>query len=465
MKLRCLLALMLLAASGSSALADAPAVLPVPAHGVIGVTPARMTADYWIARAPQADDVLMSAAKIAGQNARVLARDPSMHDLSKIPLKLGRQQVRQWITGLSRLPDHVLYDLEGQRVGKAALQDFRAQLDLDAIPDPQDTRYGLIVHRASLRTFPTDTRVFSSSGDTDIDRFQETGVFPGTPVVIAHASRNKKWLFVVSPRYAAWVHADAVAEGDRDVVLGYSQHKHARVVTGAQVRTVFTPEQPQLSQLVLDMGVRIPLATGLDPAAPVNGQSAYTSWTLSLPIRNDDGSLVLKPALLQRIADSRSDYLPMTRGNIIRQAFKFLGERYGWGHMYDGRDCSGFVSEVYRSMGAQMPRNTSAQSVSPALEHQTFGKDDDHAARMRAVNKLQIGDLVYIPGHVMLVIGHVDGKPWVIHDVSGIRYRTADGEMRHVKLNEVSVTPLEPLLYNDHSSFIDHMTSIVRVAR
>ena len=44
----------------------------------------------------------------------------------------------------------------------------------------------------------------------------------------------------------------------------------------------------------------------------------------------------------------------------------FLGERYGWGHRYNGRDCSGFVSEVYQSMGVQLPRNTSDQSVSPA---------------------------------------------------------------------------------------------------
>jgi len=51
--------------------------------------------------------------------------------------------------------------------------------------------------------------------------------------------------------------------------------------------------------------------------------------------------------------------LPFTRANLLRQAFRFLGERYGWGHDYQGRDCSGFVSEVYRSMGVQLPRNTS----------------------------------------------------------------------------------------------------------
>jgi hypothetical protein len=35
--------------------------------------------------------------------------------------------------------------------------------------------------------------------------------------------------------------------------------------------------------------------------------------------------------------------------------------------------------------------------------------------------------------------------------------------MRRVKLNEVSVTPLLPLMFSDDASFVDRMTSIVRV--
>lgn len=439
--------------------------LPLPAHGVIGVDAARLAPEYWVEHARQPDQVLMNKTAIVMQNARVLKRDPSMHDLSAVPQTLTRAQVLDWINGLSRLPDHALYDSDGKRLGQASLDELTASLDLDAVPASQPTRYGMVVQRARLRTFPTALRVFSHPGDTDIDRFEETGVFPGTPVVIAHASRGGGWLFVVTPRYAAWVSKFAIAEGDRATVLGYGRRAAARVITGAQAQTVYTPEQPALSQLKLDMGVRIPLAQGLPPDRPVNGQSAYAAWTLSLPLRQPDGSLALHPALLQRVADSRDGYLPLTRANIIRQAFKFLGERYGWGHDYDGRDCSGFVSDVYRSMGVVLPRNTSAQSISPALDHRAFGQGDDHAARMQAVGKLSIGDLVYIPGHVMMVIGQVDGVHWVIHDTGGISYRQPDGSVRRVKLNAVSVTPLEPLLYNDHSSYIDHMTSIVHVAR
>ena len=148
---------------------------------------------------------------------------------------------------------------------------------------------------------------------------------------------------------------------------------------------------------------------------------------------------------------------------MVRQAFKFLGERYGWGHSYNGRDCSGFVSEVYRSMGVELPRNTRDQSVSPALNHVTFGEEDGPGPRKAAVDSLQAGDLIYIPGHVMMMIGRIDGAPYVIHDTNGGSYLDADGKMRSMHLNAVSVTPLLPLRFNEKQTYVDRITSIVRI--
>jgi hypothetical protein len=114
-------------------------------------------------------------------------------------------------------------------------------------------------------------------------------------------------------------------------------------------------------------------------------------------------------------------------------------------------------------MGVQMPRNTRDQSISPGLGHRAFTDADSHDVRTKAAMALEVGDLVYIPGHVMMVIGKIDGAPYVIHDTGGMSYRQADGSMRRIKLNEVSVTPLLPLMFNDHQSYVDRMTSIVRI--
>src|SRR5690606_20033299 len=127
-----------------------------------------------------------------------------------------------------------------------------ANRQLDAIAASQATRYGRIVQRADLRAFPSRLRGFRTDDDTDIDRFQESGVFPGTPVVIAHASADGLWWFVVSPRYAAWIEKQYIAIGSAEQVFGYVDKTPYRIVTGASVRSVFTREAPALSELQLD---------------------------------------------------------------------------------------------------------------------------------------------------------------------------------------------------------------------
>jgi hypothetical protein len=453
-----------LALASVSGPAREPQAMRTPASGVVGVEVAHFDPAFWVARTRAADRVLLDRAAIDARNVRLLQADKSMHDLSALPATLSRAQVAGWIDTLASAPSRPLWDEAGKPVPKATLERIVDNRAMATIPAGQPTRFGMAVERAALRTFPTDLRVFSSEGDGDIDRFQESALFPGDPVAIAHASKDGRWLFVVSPRYAAWVEARAIAEGERAAVLGYGQRAPYRIVTGAKPRTVFTREEPRLSELQLDMGVRIPLAA-VAPDRSVNGQHPYSSWILDLPVRDAGGRLGFAPALLPKNADSRADYLPLTRANIIRQAFKFLGERYGWGHAYNGRDCSGFVSEVYRSMGVQMPRNTSDQAVSPVFARTHFEATDGRAARMAAVEELDVGDLIYIPGHVMMFIGRIDGMPYVIHDTNGGTVLDADGGLRSMRLNGVSVTPLLPLRFGKDHDYVDRITNIVRVAK
>jgi len=436
----------------------------IPPSGVIGVEDAYLSPEFWIARLRHADHVVLDPTAIDAQNAQMLHIDPSMHALRALPPTLTREQVTNWIEHLSRRPQTPLFDAVGVSIPAATLDRIVDNRNLAGIPARQDTRYGLVVRRAALRSFPTDLRVFDSTSDSDIDRFQESALFPGTPVVIAHVSRDGEWWFVLSPSYAAWVKRQSVAEGAKNQVFGYLDKTPFRLVTGAKVRTAFTPEEPHVSELQLDMGVRVPLAT-LSADQLINGEHPYTSWTIELPVRNDDGALATTPALLPKNADTAADSLRLTRANIIRQSFKFLGERYGWGHDYNGRDCSGFVSEVYRSMGVLLPRNTGDQAASPALDRLHFDDADGRTKRMAAVIALQVGNLVYIPGHVMLVIGRIGDVPYVIHDIHDGKYLGTDGQLHSMHLNAVSVTPLTPLRFDAKQSLIDRITDIIRIRR
>lgn len=436
---------------------------PAADPAIPGVSEAQLSADYWIGRTDGADQPILDQAGVAAQNEKMAQLEPSLYDLESLPATLDRAQVQAWIEQASPRPSRTLYDETGRQVARREIERLAGALDLHRIPASQPARFGMVVRRTDVRTFPTRLRVFSSPDDRDIDRFQETALFPGTPVAVAHESRDRNWLFVVSHTYAGWVERDAVAFGDRDEILSFGKRAPFLVVTGAKVWTVYAPGEPRVSEVQLDMGVRLPLLRVPPEDGMVNGQHAYFGHAVELPVRNADGTLAFRPALVPRSADVSIGHLPLTPANILRQAFKFLGERYGWGHSYDARDCSGFVSEVYRSFGILMPRNTRDQAVSPALDRIGFEPGDDPARRQAAVRGLQVGDLVYIPGHVMMAIGHRDGMAYVIHDTNGGGWRGPDGGRVSAGLNGVSLTPLDPLLFNDEQTYVDRMTSIQRV--
>jgi hypothetical protein len=448
-----------------AACAGSPRAPQIPAHGVIGVTDEQLDPQFWIRHGASTRLVLDETA-IAAQNSKLKQLDRSVHDVEALPRTLAMNDVRGWVEKMSERPDDTLYDEQGRAVEESVIDALVANANAAAIPATQQTRFGLVVRRSSLRTFPTHLRVFNEPADgTDIDRFQEDALFAGTPVAIVHESRDGEWWFVVSPLYAAWIPKRDVAQGTADEVFAYAHKEPYVVVTGARARTVFTPERPEVSELQLEMGQRLPLVNGWPAEKPVNGQHSYTSYVIELPMRAADGSLHFTPALLQKNSDVAEDYLPLTRANLIRQSFKFLGERYGWGHSYNSRDCSGFVSEVYRSFGVQLPRNTRDQGVSPALNRIAFTADDDHGKRLAVLREAQVGDLIYIPGHVMMVIGQDGGGPYVIHDTTGITYRDAAGVITRVQLNGVSVTPLLPLLDGKETSRVDRIYSIQRIRK
>ena len=81
--------------------------------------------------------------------------------------------------------------------------------------------------------------------------------------------------------------------------------------------------------------------------------------------RAADGFVFWRRAWIHGKADVSVGYLPYTRAHILRQAFKMLGENYGWGGQREGRDCSSFIMDIYNVFGIRSPRNADQQEKIP----------------------------------------------------------------------------------------------------
>lgn len=454
-------------------------------HGAIGLLPAlllsmagavsaaavlappdliqRQDAGWWIARWPGADRIVLDRDGVTATNARLFAQDPALVRLDTLPDTLPGDAIATRIEALSRPPSSPRWFADGRAVTPGDIARWTAALDLAVLAGrSQALGWALVTRRAALRTFPTDEAIFSDPIERDLDRLQESALFPGTPVAVLHASADGRWRFVQAATYVAWVRDDALAHAPRATVLGYAA-RATRVVTAAEARLATSPDAPVLSGLVLDMGTTLPERRGVDPALVVNGQAAMGNPVVELPVRTSTGRLAIAPALLPRSEASHDGPLPASRANVLRQAFRFLGERYGWGHGLDGRDCSGFVSEVYRSVGLWLPRNTRDQAGSPAFSRTAIAADLPRDARLALLRRLAPGDLVYLPGHVVMVVGHDADGPWVIHDVHRTQVPDGRGGLAEAAINGVAVTPLLPLHTSDGRPYIDVLTAIQQV--
>ena len=422
-----------------------------------------LSANYWVEQTENADQVLKNQKEITEFNDRIFATDQHMVNLALFPDQLSGREVRESIQAISKPNKSDLYNTSGTILDSEGYGKYTANLGLKNIPGTIQVQFALVVNRSDMRAYPTDDRYYKTPDKQNLDRFQENGLFPGDALAVLHASMDGEWSFVQSYNYAAWVRTENIAIGDRQAIQKYKNPEHFLIITGAKIRTSFNPEVPALSELQLDMGIRIPLADRDIGNNNLYGQNPYTSHVLTLPARNMEGKLEFKKALIARNKDVHKGYIPYTRENITRQAFKFLGERYGWGHSYNARDCTGFVMEIYKTFGIHMPRNTGQQGSGSFGQNTRFTPDSTEDEKLQALRDMDIGDLIYVPGHVLMYIGDVDGQPYVIHDVSIFRYTDDNGEYYEGVLNSVAVTPLIPLYGSRESTYVDLMYNIKRV--
>lgn len=410
----------------------------------------RQTPEFWIAACDEPDAVLMGADAIRAFNQDAWRRDPHLVVLATFPRRLAAEDLSGRVLAISRRSDRPLFHDDGRPVDEADWTRYRSACRLETLSGEHDVRFAMAHVRADMRTWPTDERVHTDEATRHLDRFQENALFPGDIVAVLHASADGAWWFVQSYNYAGWVRAECLAEGSLDDMLAFRDVEDALVVTGDFVGA--RSRNGAGRTVTLDMGVRLPLAE-----TPRTGDGAFR---VRLPERSDDGRLAFVDAVIDAGADVRIGHLPYTRRNLVEQAFKFLGEPYGWGHSRNARDCTGLVSEVYRSMGFVLPRNSNQQGESPIGVNRRFAPGATVEDKLDQVRAADVGDLLYSTGHVMMCLGNLEAQPWVIHDLAGAGWRDDDGRYHEREFTGVSVTPLVSLHMSPEVTYLDEMYAI-----
>lgn len=423
----------------------------------------RLTPDYWLSRIK--DKTIMNREEIKAFNQRLLTTNENITDPLAHPSTLSRSEVVNLIDSISIKPTKPMFYASGASISEEQLVAYLENTGKKQLADINDVHYGLVIKRASLRTFPTADRVFDSNMDLDLDRFQETAIYTGQPVAIICHSTDGLWLLIRSYNYLAWIEAEKVAIADSIQQLrNFTESEHYLIVTGPRVLTAYNPEIAETSEQSLDMGVRLPLLVDAEKPQQLHRQSTYMSHVVMLPTRETDGSLSLQAAMISKQADVQTAYLDYTSSNIIHQAFKLAGERYGWGGSFNSRDCSSMVLDVYQCFGIIMPRNTSQQAKPNYGSNTEFDSNTSLADKLEVLKTVETGDIFYMPGHCLMVLGHdEDDFVYVINDVKSITYLDNAANMTTMSLNGVFVTRLLDMHTSDSINYLRKITNIKRI--
>lgn len=423
-----------------------------------GVSDEMLFPEFWLQNVADQDQVIVTGAEIERYNRKGFAECEMLVDLRHFPAAMAGEQLRQSIEKVSVRPQKKRY-LKGEEVGEEYYVALENLLNLDNLRSLTEVQFGITVKRTEMRAFPTYDRVFSEPDDFESDMFIETALYPAEPLAILHASRDGKWLFAQAYNYRAWLPAQDVAFTNRRELFDYLDAEKFLVVTGKGVFTGYNPLRPEISELQLDMGARIPLADKSEFQFNIDGQHPAGNYVVKLPARGEDGKLEFRIGLIARSEDVRVGYMPLTRRNIITQAFKFLGQRYGWGGMFNTRDCSAFIMDIYRSMGVLVPRNSGEQGkLAIGIMHE-FTKEMTLEERKAVFDSLPAGTPIYMAGHAMLYLGRYKDDYYIIHDFAGFRIPDAEGNLVRSTARCVFVTPLLVTYLSDGRKYMEGIYS------
>ncbi len=416
------------------------------------ITGEELSPDYWIDRLPNPDQPLKAPEELKQFNEDIHAALPERFNIFEMePSRTGRAIREQIELEYNTLKGRILFGVDGERIPPALFEnEIKPVLNLGAIPDRIQIRWGAAAKATSVRALPSDIKMLEEIGDIEFDQLQFTLIKLWTPVAVTHRSSDGRWLYVEAPYARGWVQAKDIAIfKTRDRLKKYVKSERPLVVTGESI-PIFVDAALTAPNQKASMGTVLPLAG--------EGPAAYVIW---MPIRGEGGGVVLGRAYVDLKSDVSRGFLLFTQRNVIRQAFKLLGARYGWGGMYDGRDCSGFTQDIFLPFGIDMPRTSKEQMfVGTQINH--FRPMRDPEGKIAAIRAGTPGvTLLRMPLHQMIYLGERNGQFYVIHSTWAERISMTSDEKR--RINQVVVSDLTLNGNSYLGSLFDRIISVSEV--
>ena len=393
-----------------------------PRDPITGACPEMQQAEFWIGLDETAGQLRMTAEECAAYNAG-LTQTPGtdVEDLSRYGQEITAAAVQELLPG-GAAPREGYYT-GGTLITAEQRRAIEQNTGLEGFVS-HAPQYGFVTRSTLLRRYPSGLPLYLEPDDAEFDQAVETRAKLWEPFVLLHTSADGQWYFVRTRDYAAWLQAadGALCSRERWDSLRQRLEEDFLIVTAPRLSLAGSAALPELAALSPEMGTRLPLEREV---ALADNAVTGNCWVVQVPLADTEGNLQLARVRIPKSGDAKEGCLPYTGENLLRQAFRLLGQRYGWGGMFGDWDCSSFCQDVYLTLGLRLPRNSGSQSRIPGGIALSGLTEEEKAAALAA---LQPGTLVVLSGHQTMYLGTYAGEPYLIHatyalyDAAGERY-------------------------------------------
>ncbi len=297
---------------------------------------------------------------------------------------------------------------------------------------------------ANLRSFPTDKPLFKDPNKAGegfpFDYLQNSSVHANEPVFVSHYSDDGAWVYVFTSYASGWMHSYNIVYMPEQNIDIFENAKKVYIITDGY------PIKDENGQFIFysQVGTIFPLIkedeNNYEVLAVTKGKDNTAQYTT-----------VIVPKDIASI-----DVLALNRENITHIGDQMMKTKYGWGGMYQERDCSSMIRDMFAPFGIWLPRNSYQQSrVGKVISLKELS--DEEKIETIKENGIPFETLLHRKGHILIYAGIYNDKIIVMHDMWGIKTKQGDKTGRIV----VGKTVFSSLEIGKEQKFYDEKSSLL----
>ncbi|MBM0637378.1 SH3 domain-containing protein [Campylobacter sp. VicNov18] len=275
----------------------------------------------------------------------------------------------------------------------------------------------LIIENTISKNLPTQRAIlkdpFLENEGIPFDYASDSVLNIGTPVLISHFSKDKRYAFILSEAGVGFVESK-----DLEIFSEYRSKIYENL-------NFITPLKEKLAVLSNDNNFFFESRIGaIYPYYKEDKNYFY-------------GKIGSKK---YKISKNNATKFPLQFNdqNLKSQISEILNLPYGWGGYNFERDCSLLTRDIFSAFGLYLPRNSAAQKNSFAHFNISTLNNTQKKDFLSRFGKAYLS-LLYLPGHIMLYAGKIDQNNIVIHDIWGLK----KGTTQRLLISSSAITSLE----------------------